>query len=91
MDLLTGSHSLLRAEIVMDVGESLNPAIDITQVEGAFMQGYGYLCMEDTTFSDSGILLTRGLADYSAPTIRHSHTQNITNNICFFRDLQISN
>ena len=76
MDLLTGSHSLLRAEIVMDVGESLNPAIDITQVEGAFMQGYGYLCMEDTTFSDSGLLLTRGLADYSAPTIRHSHTQN---------------
>ena len=70
VDVLTGEHKLLKTEIVMDVGESLNPAIDIGQIEGAYVQGYGYLAMEETLFSKEGKLLTRGHDTYSAPTIR---------------------
>jgi len=70
VDILTGEHKLLKTEIVMDVGESLNPAIDIGQIEGAYVQGYGYLAMEETLFSKEGKLLSRGHDTYSAPTIR---------------------
>ena len=37
---------MLRTDIVMDVGKSLNPAIDIGQIEGGFIQGYGLFCLE---------------------------------------------
>jgi len=70
VDIFTGEHKLLKTQIVMDVGESLNPAIDIAQIEGAFVQGYGYLAMEETLFSKTGRLVTRGHDHYSAPTIR---------------------
>jgi len=69
VDILTGEHRLLKTEIVMDAGESLNPAIDIAQIEGAYVQGYGYLAMEEVLFSKEGSLLTRGHDTYSAPTI----------------------
>jgi len=69
IDILTGEHTLLKTEIVMDAGESLNPAIDIGQIEGAYVQGYGYLAMEQILFSKEGKLLTRGHGSYSAPTI----------------------
>lgn len=69
VDILTGEHRLLKTEIVMDAGESLNPAIDIAQIEGAYVQGYGYLAMEEILFSKEGHLLTRGHDTYSAPTI----------------------
>lgn len=54
-------------DIVMDVGESLNPAIDVGQVEGAFMQGYGLYVMEELMFSPSGALYTRGPGTYKIP------------------------
>ena len=44
----------------MDVGRSLNPAVDIGQIEGAFMQGVGLFTMEDELYSPKGQLLTRG-------------------------------
>lgn len=52
----------------MDVGQSLNPAIDIGQIEGAFMQGYGLFTMEELIFSPSGVLMSRGPGAYKIPS-----------------------
>jgi len=52
----------------MDLGESLNPAIDIGQVEGGFMQGYGLFVMEQLLHSPQGSLLTRGPGAYKIPS-----------------------
>ena len=54
-------QKVLRTDIVMDLGESLNPAIDIGQIEGGFMQGYGLFVMEQLIHSPEGALLTKGL------------------------------
>ncbi|XP_063822615.1 xanthine dehydrogenase-like isoform X2 [Ostrinia nubilalis] len=67
IDCLTGDHQVLRTDIVMDVGESLNPAIDIGQIEGAFMQGYGFCTMEEMVFSPKGEALSRGPGAYKIP------------------------
>nr|XP_018916770.1 PREDICTED: xanthine dehydrogenase [Bemisia tabaci] len=67
IDCLTGDHQVLRTDIVMDLGESLNPAIDIGQVEGGFMQGYGLFVMEELMTSPSGFLYTRGPGAYKIP------------------------
>jgi len=69
VDLLTGQHSLLKTNIVYDVGESLNTAIDVGQIEAAFTQGYGYLTMEGIKYDSQGKLLTRGHDEYSIPSI----------------------
>ncbi|XP_067942765.1 xanthine dehydrogenase/oxidase-like [Watersipora subatra] len=68
IDCLTGDHQVLRSDIVMDVGKSLNPAIDIGQVEGGFVQGYGLFCLEQNKImSKTGHLLTRGPGAYKIP------------------------
>lgn len=67
IDCLTGDHSVLQTDIVMDIGDSLNPAIDIGQIEGAFMQGLGLFTMEELRYSPSGVLLTRGPGAYKIP------------------------
>nr|XP_015199707.1 PREDICTED: xanthine dehydrogenase/oxidase [Lepisosteus oculatus] len=67
IDCLTGDHKNLRTYIVMDVGLSLNPAIDIGQVEGAFMQGVGLFTMEELRYSPEGLLYTRGPGTYKIP------------------------
>ncbi|KPJ11174.1 Xanthine dehydrogenase [Papilio machaon] len=67
IDCLTGDHQVLRTDIVMDVGESLNPAIDIGQIEGAFMQGYGFFTLEEMLFAPNGEVLTKGPGTYKIP------------------------
>lgn len=62
---------VLRTDIVMDVGDSLNPAIDIGQVEGAFMQGLGLYTLEELRYSPEGVLLTRGPGTYKIPGLSH--------------------
>ena len=67
IDCLTGDHQVLRTDIVMDVGSSLNPAIDIGQIEGAFMQGYGLYTLEELIYSSDGTLYSRGPGMYKLP------------------------
>ena len=64
VDCLTGEHRVLRTDIVMDVGRSLNPAIDIGQIEGAWVQGYGYMTMEEMLHGNNGEILNRNLSTY---------------------------
>jgi xanthine dehydrogenase/oxidase len=54
IDVLTGEVKILSSDIVYDMGWSMNPAIDIGQVEGAFVQGIGYLLTEKLVFQESG-------------------------------------
>ena len=68
IDCLTGDHRVLKTDIVMDVGQSLNPAIDIGQIEGAFVQGYGMFVMEQMVHSPSGVPFTRGPGAYKIPS-----------------------
>uniref|UniRef100_A0AAX7VVT5 Xanthine dehydrogenase n=1 Tax=Astatotilapia calliptera TaxID=8154 RepID=A0AAX7VVT5_ASTCA len=75
IDCLTGSHKNLSTTIVMDVGNSLNPAIDIGQVEGAFMQGLGLFTLEELHYSPQGVLLTRGPGSYKIPAFGDIPTQ----------------
>jgi len=67
IDCLSGDHEVKSTDIVMDVGESLNPAIDIGQVEGGFIQGYGLYTLEELRFSPQGFLLTKGPGMYKLP------------------------
>ncbi|XP_051880287.1 xanthine dehydrogenase/oxidase-like [Pristis pectinata] len=67
IDCLTGDHKNLRTDIVMDVGLSLNPALDIGQVEGAFAQGLGLFTLEELRYSPDGVLYTRGPGTYKIP------------------------
>jgi xanthine dehydrogenase large subunit len=67
VDTLTGENRLLRADILHDVGKSLNPAIDIGQIEGGFVQGMGWLTTEELVFSQEGHLLTHAPSTYKIP------------------------
>jgi xanthine dehydrogenase large subunit len=69
IDTLTGEYRLLRADILHDVGDSLNPALDIGQVEGGFVQGMGWLTSEELVWDETGKLLTNGPASYKIPAI----------------------
>ncbi|MDZ4192990.1 MAG: xanthine dehydrogenase molybdopterin binding subunit [Pseudomonas sp.] len=69
VDTLTGEYRMLRGDILHDVGDSLNPAIDIGQVEGAFVQGMGWLTMEELVWNAKGKLMTNGPASYKIPAI----------------------
>jgi len=69
VDTLTGEHQVLRADVLHDVGASLNPAIDIGQVEGAFLQGMGWLTMEQLWWHPgTGKLMTHAPSTYKIPT-----------------------
>ena len=69
VDTLTGEWKLLRADVLHDAGRSLNPAIDIGQVEGAFIQGMGWLTMEELVWHpQNGTLLTHAPSTYKIPT-----------------------
>lgn len=69
IDTLTGEYKVLRVDICHDVDESLNPAIDIGQVEGGFIQGMGWLTTEELVWGEDGRLQTNNTASYKIPTI----------------------
>ncbi|XP_034864239.1 aldehyde oxidase [Mirounga leonina] len=69
IDCLTGAHKNIRTDIVMDVGCSINLALDRGQIEGAFIQGMGLYTIEELHYSPQGVLYTRGPNQYKIPTI----------------------
>ncbi|WP_226505687.1 xanthine dehydrogenase molybdopterin binding subunit [Pseudomonas sp. MWU16-30317] len=69
VDTLTGEYKMLRTDILHDVGASLNPAIDIGQVEGGFIQGMGWLTTEELVWNSKGKLMTSGPASYKIPAV----------------------
>lgn len=70
IDTLTGEMRCLRAELLEDCGKSLNPSIDLGQIEGAFVQGMGWLTSEELWWDDQGRLKTHGPSTYKIPGSR---------------------
>lgn len=75
VDVLTGDWTAERADVVMDIGCPINPAIDIGQIEGAFVQGMGWSCLEEVKWGDDahgwvprGKIITDGPGNYKLPT-----------------------
>ena len=67
IDTLTGEYMMERTDILHDVGKSLNPALDIGQIEGAFVQGMGWLTTEELWWDDKGRLRTHAPSTYKIP------------------------
>jgi xanthine dehydrogenase large subunit len=67
IDTLTGEYRILRTDIIHDVGRSLNPALDIGQIEGGFVQGAGWLTTEELVWDDKGRLRTHAPSTYKIP------------------------
>jgi xanthine dehydrogenase large subunit len=70
IDTLTGECRLVAVDILHDAGASLNPALDRGQIEGGFLQGYGWLTMEALWWSGEGVLKTHSPSTYKIPTAR---------------------
>jgi xanthine dehydrogenase large subunit len=68
VDTLTGEYRLLRADLLHDVGRSINPAIDMGQIEGGFVQGMGWLTTEELCWNARGELTTHAPSTYKIPT-----------------------
>jgi xanthine dehydrogenase large subunit len=90
IDTLTGEWKLLRADALYDAGNSLNPAIDIGQVEGAFIQGMGWLTTEELWWNAQGKLMTHAPSTYKIPgvsdcpdafTVRLFNNRNVADSI----------
>ncbi|TNC68515.1 xanthine dehydrogenase molybdopterin binding subunit [Rubellimicrobium roseum] len=69
LDTLTGENRILRADILHDCGSSLNPALDIGQIEGGYVQGAGWLTTEELVWDDKGRLRTHAPSTYKIPAV----------------------
>ncbi|HEX6957729.1 MAG TPA: xanthine dehydrogenase molybdopterin binding subunit [Ferrovibrio sp.] len=70
LDCFTGEYRFTRADLLHDCGQSLNPAIDLGQIEGGYLQGLGWLTMEELWWDDKGRLRTHAPSTYKIPTAR---------------------
>ena len=77
VDTLTGENRILRADILHDAGTSLNPALDIGQIEGGYVQGAGWLTTEELVWDAKGALRTHAPSTYKIPAI--SDTPDVFN------------
>jgi xanthine dehydrogenase large subunit len=68
IDTLTGESRVLKVDILHDVGRSINPALDIGQIEGGFVQGMGWLTTEELVWNAQGTLATHAPSTYKIPT-----------------------
>jgi xanthine dehydrogenase large subunit len=75
VDVLTGEYRVLRVDVISDVGQSINPALDIAQIEGGFIQGMGWLTTEELVWGENGRLLTISPASYKIPAIADTPSQ----------------
>lgn len=67
IDVLTGQTNVLQADIVFDAGNALNPMVDLGQVQGAFIQGLGYVLTEEMLYTDDGAVFSNGTWEYKPP------------------------
>ncbi|CAO1637922.1 unnamed protein product [Sympodiomycopsis kandeliae] len=67
IDVLTGDSRVVRSDICMDIARSINPGIDIGQIEGAFTQGVGLVTMEESLWKHDGSIATKGPGNYKIP------------------------
>ena len=70
IDRFTGELRIPRADILMDIGQSINPGIDRGQIAGGWVQGMGWATCEEIKFSDEGEYLTSGFSSYKIPSVR---------------------
>ncbi|RPA87015.1 xanthine dehydrogenase-like protein [Ascobolus immersus RN42] len=89
IDCLTGDHTAIRTDLKMDVGRSINPAVDYGQIEGAFVQGQGLYTIEESLWQrNTGQLFTRGPGAYKIPGFRDIPQ---TFNVSLLKDVEWKN
>ncbi|XP_039139815.1 indole-3-acetaldehyde oxidase-like [Dioscorea cayenensis subsp. rotundata] len=69
IDLFTGATTILRTDLTYDCGKSLNPAVDLGQIEGSFVQGIGFFMSEEFITNSEGLVVTDGTWTYKIPTV----------------------
>ncbi len=69
IDGFTGAHRLLRADLLQDIGDSIVPLVDLGQIEGGFVQGAGWLTLEELVWDAEGRLATNGASTYKLPSL----------------------
>ncbi|GMN46982.1 hypothetical protein TIFTF001_016159 [Ficus carica] len=69
VNLLTGETTILQVDIIYDCGQSLNPAVDLGQIEGAFVQGIGFFMFEEYETNSNGLVVSEGTWTYKIPTL----------------------
>ncbi|XP_055817941.1 abscisic-aldehyde oxidase-like [Solanum dulcamara] len=69
IDILTGETTILQSDIIYDCGQSLNPAVDMGQIEGAFVQGIGFFMHEEYLTNEDGLMVSNCTWTYKIPTI----------------------
>jgi xanthine dehydrogenase large subunit len=68
IDGFTGEHRILRADLLQDVGDSVSPLVDLGQIEGGFLQGIGWLTVEELLWDAQGRVATAGASTYKLPS-----------------------
>uniref|UniRef100_A0A0E0EA68 FAD-binding PCMH-type domain-containing protein n=1 Tax=Oryza meridionalis TaxID=40149 RepID=A0A0E0EA68_9ORYZ len=69
IDLLTGAITILRSDLIYDSGKSLNPAVDLGQIEGSFIQGIGFFIYEEHQINSDGLVISNSTWDYKIPSV----------------------
>lgn len=69
VNLLTGETTILRSDMIYDCGQSLNPAVDLGQIEGAFVQGIGFFMLEEYLSNSEGLVVSKGTWTYKIPSM----------------------
>jgi xanthine dehydrogenase large subunit len=69
IDTMTGENKILQVDIIHDAGKAINPAIELGQIEGGFVQGAGWLTMEEVNWKSNGEITTHSPSTYKIPAV----------------------